>query len=96
MKRKPKKTLNPGYEYYLKSPRWRAMRAKVIFRDLGMCRAWVGESQCLSRKDVEVHHMTYVRFGNEAMTDLVTLCRSCHKKFHKQQEKTYDKSERKN
>lgn len=82
-KRKPRNTGNPGYERYLQSPVWRAIRARVIFRDLGMCRALVDGKPCLSRKDVEVHHLTYLRFGKEQMRDLVTLCHDCHKAHHK-------------
>jgi len=93
MKKKPRKksvtalkkqTQRAGYTAYLKSPQWAAKRAQVIFRDLGQCQADVGEKRkCGSRKDIEVHHLTYVRFGNEAMTDLVTLCHDCHEKAHR-------------
>jgi len=37
---------------------------------------------CGSRVRLQVHHKTYVRFGNERMGDLVTLCESCHAKEH--------------
>jgi len=31
---------------------------------------------------LHVHHVTYVRFGKEALTDLRGLCDTCHKKVH--------------
>jgi 5-methylcytosine-specific restriction endonuclease McrA len=31
---------------------------------------------------VEVHHLTYERLGEERLTDLVALCRSCHEREH--------------
>lgn len=34
-------------------------------------------------KSVQVHHITYKNLGNEnVLTDLCTLCGSCHKKIH--------------
>lgn len=67
---------------YLKSPKWAAMRARVIFRDGGVCQADWGNGKCQSRREIEVHHKTYVRFGCENMGDLVTLCHDCHERVH--------------
>lgn len=33
---------------------------------------------CLSVEDLEVHHKTYERLGDELPEDLITLCRECH------------------
>ena len=34
-------------------------------------------------RTMQVHHITYERLGHEnAYTDLVTVCGSCHKKLH--------------
>ncbi|MBQ6531367.1 MAG: HNH endonuclease [Solobacterium sp.] len=34
-------------------------------------------------RTMQVHHITYARLGNEnVLTDLCTLCGSCHKKIH--------------
>jgi predicted HNH restriction endonuclease len=52
-----------------------------------------GNRKCLSRNDIEVHHLTYVRFGNELMTDLATLCHDCHKRLHQQQELKHGKGQ---
>jgi len=72
-----------AYTAYLRSKAWQALRAKVIFRDSGQCRAALaGGKRCGSRQGVEVHHLTYARFGAELMTDLVVLCHDCHKRAH--------------
>lgn len=44
----------------------------VLDRDGYECRT------CTSKSDLEVHHRTYERFGNEELGDLVTLCHECH------------------
>jgi hypothetical protein len=31
---------------------------------------------------LDVHHLTYVRFGHERLEDLLTLCRPCHDAAH--------------
>lgn len=38
---------------------------------------------CRHKKNLEVHHRTYVRVpGHELFTDVVVLCRECHGKLH--------------
>jgi 5-methylcytosine-specific restriction endonuclease McrA len=65
------------YKAFINSPEWKAIRARVIFRDGGMCR------RCRSRYRLEVHHLTYVRFGGrERLSDLLTLCEHCHQAEH--------------
>jgi 5-methylcytosine-specific restriction endonuclease McrA len=34
-------------------------------------------------ENVDLHHMTYKRLGNEWDEDLVPLCRDCHKSIHR-------------
>ena len=65
------------YNRYLKSTAWKAKRAQVIFRDGKRCR-------CCGRggKGLEAHHLTYARFGNECLNDLITLCPACHAAAH--------------
>lgn len=77
-----KQAMRADYTAYLKSPKWAAIRAKVIFRDLGQCQGERGGKPCLSRKDIEVHHLTYARFGDEDLRDLVVLCHDCHERTH--------------
>ena len=64
------------YKEYLKSPKWKAKRAAALKRDKGMCRL-CGEFA------TQVHHATYKRRGKERISDLTSLCQSCHEKFHK-------------
>lgn len=75
------KTARKTYTAYIKSTKWRAIRAKVLFRDGGRCVCCRAGGRGL-----EVHHKTYARFGNESMNDLVTLCHTCHEKQHKNQQ----------
>jgi 5-methylcytosine-specific restriction endonuclease McrA len=70
-------TNRKGYRRYLKSAAWQAKRAQVILRDRGQCRC------CGSRYKLEVHHKTYIRFGRERLSDLVTLCQLCHTHKHR-------------
>lgn len=73
------------YADYIKSKAWQKKRGKVIFRDAGQCKAIKGDKLCGSHQNLEVHHLTYERFGNELLSDLVTVCEDCHKAIHAQQ-----------
>lgn len=61
---------------YTKSNAWRKRRAVVIL--LGKYRC----AQCYYRKAVQVHHLTYERWKEELLTDLIPVCRGCHCKIH--------------
>lgn len=63
-------------ERYLKTPRWRAMRALVLSRAKGKCEG------CGTKAATEVHHLNYDHAGNELLFELVALCRDCHKRIH--------------
>ena len=62
---------NPVYEKYIHSSHWRHTADKRLEVDGHICCVCGG-------KATDVHHLTYDRFGNEAMDDLVSLCRNCH------------------
>jgi len=66
------------YPAYLKSAAWRAKREERITIDGNHC------GICLvNAGPLEVHHRTYARIGNEnAKTDLVAVCRCCHREEH--------------
>jgi 5-methylcytosine-specific restriction endonuclease McrA len=70
-------TSRKQYRHYLKSAVWQAKRAQAILRDRGQCR------HCGSRYKLEVHHKTYIRFGRERLSDLITLCQLCHTYEHR-------------
>ena len=60
------------YNQYLASPEWNSKKIRVRARDYGRCQL------CRSNSFLDVHHLTYNRVGDEALFDLVTLCRHCH------------------
>jgi 5-methylcytosine-specific restriction endonuclease McrA len=64
------------YQDYLLSPKWQAKRKQVLRRASYRC------EQCGKRARLDVHHKTYERIFNEALTDLQALCRLCHKGKH--------------
>jgi 5-methylcytosine-specific restriction endonuclease McrA len=64
------------YQTYLHSPRWIAKREQVFAVQGRCCR------RCHSTVLLQIHHRTYERFGRERLTDLVPLCRRCHRLVH--------------
>ncbi len=63
------------YARYLRSRRWKFLRRLVLERDRYTCQH-CGDPDA---HEVEVHHQTYERFEDERLTDLITLCASCHR-----------------
>jgi hypothetical protein len=66
------------YEEYLQTPHWkrrREDRLRVAGRRCQVCNR--GSVQ------LNVHHRTYERLGEELDGDLIVLCRACHSTFHK-------------
>jgi hypothetical protein len=51
---------------------WANIREKALIRDNRSCRC------CLSKENLEIHHVTYENFGEENLQDVITLCRPCH------------------
>ena len=71
--------LRAQYRAYLQSPAWKAIRQQVLVRDAYACTTCGATS---GKSIIEVHHLTYERFGHELLEDLITLCRPCHAKVH--------------
>lgn len=69
-------TRSEAYYQYIKSPSWRALRLNLFKTRGKKC------ERCGSKNMIEVHHLTYVRLGNEKMSDLEVLCNVCHAKEH--------------
>lgn len=69
-----------NYKAYMASPEWRAKRKEYSDSGRLIC-CW----KCNTFKQVHLHHRTYVRFGDEAITDLVPLCEEHHVELHKLQ-----------
>ena len=75
---KKKKIPTPIYGEYIKSPAWRKKKSQTYW-----CLGKVCE-MCGSSKKIHVHHNNYEFLGSEKIfRDLVILCASCHKAFHK-------------
>ena len=62
---------------YLKTPEWRALRNRALIQAGNRC-------QVCSKHNLQldVHHNSYQRYGDEQLSDLVVLCRDCHQHFH--------------
>jgi 5-methylcytosine-specific restriction endonuclease McrA len=69
--------LHDFYNSYIQSPAWFARRDKVLKRDNYLCQA------CLEDPATQVHHKSYIHFGNEPLFDLESVCDPCHKKITK-------------
>jgi restriction endonuclease Mrr len=65
------------YREYLRTPEWRRTRAAALVRAGSCCSLDVTHTD-----DLEVHHRTYERLGDELAADLVVLCRTCHRLHH--------------
>ena len=65
------------YWRYLQSKQWQDTRKAVLYRDHYKCR------NCGATRYLTVHHKTYSRFGHERLSDLITLCRRCHREVHR-------------
>lgn len=66
------------YRLYLKSDAWKLKRMRLINRAEHRC------TDCgKPRLILQLHHLTYERIYNELDSDLVVLCRACHKRRHK-------------
>lgn len=64
------------YPQYLLSEHWKLARRAALYRDQYKCK------DCNSTTTLQVHHITYARRGYEKLSDLVTVCSSCHKDRH--------------
>ena len=64
-------------EYINNSNEWKLKRAEVFSLKGYKC------ERCGSTRKIHVHHATYERLFNELVTDLFTLCNSCHDEYHK-------------
>lgn len=65
-------------EYY-RSSEWQAKRSIMLARAENKC----NRCGALQLSGLHVHHNNYHNFGNEKMTDLEVLCKTCHEKQHK-------------
>lgn len=70
-------TWHKTHEAFIRSREWKEIKKRLFLSKLKIC------EKCGSKINIEVHHINYDRFGgNELESDLMVLCRSCHKKIH--------------
>lgn len=67
---------NLPYEQYLLTAWWRRMRNRALQISRYQC------SRCQVTRELQVHHKTYDRLGDERDVDLEVLCRGCHLGLH--------------
>lgn len=65
------------YIDYLKTEHWKTTRREKLIIN-PVC------EKCGSILRLNIHHSTYTRIGKEKITDLITLCKTCHGKLHKE------------
>lgn len=66
-----------AYREYLKSWHWKDLRQRVLARDNHRC------VQCGATRELQAHHTFYRQDWYDAkITDLITLCRPCHRQTH--------------
>lgn len=67
------------YDKYLLTEEWTTLKATRLMIDDFKCQ------QCdisITMKTSHCHHVSYIRLGNEKLSDLLSLCPSCHNKIH--------------
>lgn len=64
------------YGEYLQSPAWRERRRAALLRSGSRCQI------CGATRALQVHHVTYVRVGEEFPDDLRVVCVECHVEIH--------------
>lgn len=64
------------YAAYLQSPEWQRTRQRALRLAHRRCKI------CGNNEGLQVHHKAYDRLGDERDSDLIVLCRLCHKAAH--------------
>ena len=62
---------------YYRSSAWHRRRQQVTARAQGVC------EYCRYRPVANVHHRTYAHFRHEPLSDLMAVCRTCHRRIHR-------------
>ena len=77
-----KKMNKEEYNKLLQTPQWKECRQKILKRDNYTCQ------KCGSIKNLQVHHLKYIKDRNPWEYPnklLITLCGKCHTKIHAEQ-----------
>lgn len=76
---------SPGYKAYINSPQWRLKRKEAFSIHGTHCHKCEKQGTV---GNLDIHHKTYENFRYEdAATQLVPLCRSCHTVLHEKWKK---------
>lgn len=82
-RKSPRRTVAPSeYATYIKSPEWRAQRARYWASSLAKCCYACGLPWLIFNQGMHLHHRAYHNLGNERLEDLLPLCESCHFEVH--------------
>lgn len=65
------------YDEYINSHEWELKASDAKRRADFRCQV------CYSPSDLQVHHRTYIRLGQEDPGDLTVLCDTCHEMYTK-------------
>ena len=65
-----------SYRSYRETNAWKAKRKAVLQAANYRC------EKC-GKPAIDVHHKTYKRIYYEPLSDLIALCRECHRAIHK-------------
>lgn len=63
------------YKKYIRSNEWLSVRIDILI-NRNKC------ERCGSKHKLQVHHLSYIRLGNEEPSDLEVLCCKCHMNEH--------------
>lgn len=69
------------YQDYLTTVHWEKTREQKL-REVDNCCESCLQQGLIRRGNLEVHHVTYERLGEERMDDLRALCAVCHRRAH--------------
>jgi 5-methylcytosine-specific restriction endonuclease McrA len=72
--------MREAYNAYIKSERWHLLKAKKLKKVKYKC------ERCGSADRLSVHHLTYIHFGKEKLSELEVLCDTCHAQADRERE----------
>lgn len=64
---------------YLNTDKWKSIRLKRLRLDHYQCQ---GCAEDVDERTANIHHLSYLHFGDEFLYELITLCRKCHSRCH--------------
>lgn len=77
-----------AYQATLATPRWRQLKWRRLmvagFRCERCSARFTGKSPKAAFRYFDLHHVTYRRFGHEALDDVRILCRPCHDEIERE------------